>query len=120
MLRRLGALLLPALALLLLGAHFFRAGLIPFAAACVALLALLFVRARWAGSVLQVALVLGVDDLLGRVRGFAHELDKQGGGMGNVGTLFAEQLEEVRNLREDPLQDPLGEGEFSGASVRHD
>ena len=60
MLRRFGALLLAALALLLLGAHFFRAGLISVAAACVALLALLFVRARWAGGVLQVALVLGV------------------------------------------------------------
>jgi hypothetical protein len=59
-LRRSGALLPAALALLLLCAHFFRAGLVPVAAACVALLALLFVRARWAGSMLQVALALGV------------------------------------------------------------
>jgi hypothetical protein len=59
-LRRLGALLLPALALLLLAAHFFRAGLIPVAAACVALLALLLVRSSWAGGALQVALALGV------------------------------------------------------------
>ena len=55
-----GVLLLPALALLLLGAHFFRAGLVPVAAACVALLALLFLRTAWAASVMQGALALGV------------------------------------------------------------
>lgn len=59
-LRVAGALLLPALALLLLGAHFFRAGLVPVAAACVALLALLFVRTAWAARVMQGALALGV------------------------------------------------------------
>ena len=59
-LRVVGALLLPALALLLLGAHFFRAGLVPVAAVCVALLALLFVRTAWAALAMQGVLVLGV------------------------------------------------------------
>jgi hypothetical protein len=58
---RVGAVrLLPALALLLLGAHFFRAGLVPVAVGCAALFALLFVRTTWAARVLQVALALGV------------------------------------------------------------
>jgi hypothetical protein len=52
-------LLLPALALLLLGAHFFRAALMPLTVACLGLVALLFVRARWAVLTLQVALALG-------------------------------------------------------------
>jgi hypothetical protein len=52
-------LLLPALALLLLGAHFFRAALVPLTAVCLGLMALLFVRARWSWLVLQVALALG-------------------------------------------------------------
>ena len=57
---RTGALLLlPALALLLLGAHFFRAALVPLAVVCLGLIALLFVRARWAGLTLQVALAIG-------------------------------------------------------------
>ena len=57
---RTGALLLlPALALLLLGAHFFRAALVPLTVVCLGLLALLFVRARWAWLTLQVALAIG-------------------------------------------------------------
>jgi hypothetical protein len=52
-------LLLPALALLLLGAHFFRAALVPLTVACLGLVALLFVHARWARLTLQVALALG-------------------------------------------------------------
>ena len=57
---RTGALLLPpALALLLLGAHFLRAALVPLTVACLGLLALLFVRTRWAWLTLQVALALG-------------------------------------------------------------
>lgn len=58
-LRTAATLALPGLALLLLGAHFFRAGLVPLAAACAALLALLFVRAAWSARVLQGALALG-------------------------------------------------------------
>jgi hypothetical protein len=57
---RTGALLLlPALALLLLGAHFFRAALVPLTVVCLGLVALLFVRARWARLTLQVALAIG-------------------------------------------------------------
>ena len=52
-------LLLPAVALLLLGAHFFRADQVPLTTACLALLALLFVRSAWAARTLQVALMLG-------------------------------------------------------------
>ena len=56
---RIAALLLPALALLLLGAHFFRAGLEPLTAGCLVLVALLFVRSAWSARVLQIALALG-------------------------------------------------------------
>lgn len=58
-LRTYALLLLPAFALLLLGAHFFRAALMPLTVACLGLLALLFVRARWAWISLQVALAIG-------------------------------------------------------------
>ena len=58
--RRFGLILLAAVALLVLGAHFFRAGLLPLAAACLVLPALLLVRAPWAAKVLQAALALGV------------------------------------------------------------
>ena len=58
-LRTSAVLLLPALALLLLGAHFFRAALVPLTVVCLGLIALLFVRARWAWIALQVALVIG-------------------------------------------------------------
>lgn len=52
-------LLLPAFALMLLGAHFFRASLVPLTVVCLGLIALLFVRARWAWFVLQISLALG-------------------------------------------------------------
>jgi hypothetical protein len=58
-LRTYAPLSLPALALLLLGAHFFRAALVPLTVVCLGLLALLFVRARWAWLALQVALAIG-------------------------------------------------------------
>jgi len=58
-LARLALLLLPGLALLLLAAHFFRAGLVPFAGFSAALIVLLFVRAPWSARVLQVALAVG-------------------------------------------------------------
>jgi hypothetical protein len=57
--RVVATLLLPAMALLLLGAHFFRAGLVPLTVACLALLALLFVRTAWAARTLQAAFALG-------------------------------------------------------------
>jgi len=52
-------LLLPAFALLLLGAHFFRAALVPLTVVCLGLVALLFVRSAWAARTLQVALAIG-------------------------------------------------------------
>jgi len=58
-LARLALMFVPGLALLLLAAHFFRAGLMPFAGLSAALVVLLFVRAPWAARVLQVALAVG-------------------------------------------------------------
>jgi len=52
-------LILPFLALLLLAAHFYRAGWLPLAALSVALLPLLAVPRPWAARTLQAALVLG-------------------------------------------------------------
>ena len=59
MVRTYALLLLPAFALLLLGAHFFRAALVPHTVVCLGLVALLFVRTAWAARTLQVALALG-------------------------------------------------------------
>jgi hypothetical protein len=58
-LRTYALLLLPAFALLLLGAHFFRAALVPLTAVCLGLIALLFVRDRWAWLALQAGLAIG-------------------------------------------------------------
>jgi len=69
--RTVGALGLPALALLLLGAHFFRAGFVPLAAACAVLLVLLFVRSPWSSRVLQGALALGTLEWLRTAWDFA-------------------------------------------------
>jgi hypothetical protein len=57
--RRVARLLLPTLALLLLAAHFFRAGLTPLAAFCLTAVGLLFVPATWAVRTLQALLGLG-------------------------------------------------------------
>ncbi len=58
------ALLLPAVSLLLLAAHFWRAGLVALAAACVAMTGLLAVRNPWASRVLQAVLALGAIEWL--------------------------------------------------------
>ena len=57
--RRVLRMLLPALALVLLAAHFFRAGLLPLAALSFGLVALLFVPRPWAALLLRTALALG-------------------------------------------------------------
>lgn len=62
--RILGLLVPAGLALLLLSAHFFRAGQPVLAALPVAALGLLFVRARWAARILQAALLVGVAEWL--------------------------------------------------------
>lgn len=70
-LRTSALLLLPAIALLLLGAHFFRAALVPLTVVCLGLVALLFVRTRWAWASLQVALVIGALEWLRTAWDFA-------------------------------------------------
>jgi len=52
-------LLVPALCLLTLGAHFLRGGQLLFVLACLALLRLFWLRKPWATRVIQVALLLG-------------------------------------------------------------
>lgn len=64
-------LLLPALALLLLAAHFYRADWLVPAALCVALLPLLAVPRPWAARVLQAVLVLGAVEWLRTLAAFA-------------------------------------------------
>ena len=54
----------PAISLLLLGAHFFRDGAWPLAAACAALVFLLAWRRPWVPRLLQVALALGTVEWL--------------------------------------------------------
>jgi hypothetical protein len=56
--------LLPALALLLLAAHFFRGGLFPLAAISFGLIALLPVSRPWAALLLRAALALGTVEWL--------------------------------------------------------
>jgi hypothetical protein len=64
--------LLPVvLALLLLAAHFYRAGWLPLAALSVALLALLAVPRAWAARALQLALALGAIEWLRTLASFA-------------------------------------------------
>jgi hypothetical protein len=69
---------LTGLALLLLAAHFFRAGLIPLTALCVVLVALVFVRATWAVRTLQAALALGTLEWLRTAWVFAAARAAQG------------------------------------------
>ena len=64
---------LPAIALLTLGAHFFRAGQLSGVFVCLALLGLLALRRRWAWGLLQAALVLGALEWLWTASEFAQE-----------------------------------------------
>jgi hypothetical protein len=54
----------PFLALLVLGAHFYRAGLLPLVVACVLALGLLFVRKPWATWTLRAILIAGAVEWL--------------------------------------------------------
>ena len=56
--------LLPVLSLLVLAAHFFRAGEYAVVALCAGLVALVFVRRAWAARALQAALFLGTAEWL--------------------------------------------------------
>lgn len=71
-------LLLPALLLLLLAAHFCRASQVPLTVACLGLVALLLVRARWAWLALQVALALGTLEWLRTAWAFASARAQSG------------------------------------------
>jgi hypothetical protein len=64
--------LLPVvLSFLLLGAHFYRAGLIPLTVLCAAILFLLFLKKRWIPRLLQVLLVVGAIEWLRTLYMFA-------------------------------------------------
>ena len=64
--------LLPViLSFLLMAAHFYRAGLLPLAALCIALPFLLFLRQAWIRRLFQVLLVLGALEWLRALYGFA-------------------------------------------------
>jgi hypothetical protein len=62
-----------ALAALLLGAHFYRAGALGLAALAVAALGLLFVRQSWAARTLQAGLVAGAIEWMRTLATFAAE-----------------------------------------------
>jgi hypothetical protein len=59
------------LSLLLLAAHFYRAGLVPLTLACVALPFVLLLRKAWVPRLFQVVLVLGALEWLRALYGFA-------------------------------------------------
>jgi hypothetical protein len=63
--------LFPALAFLVLAAHFFRAGAPILFALCLLLLPLLFVRARWAAWTVQAALLAGTAEWVRTLAVFA-------------------------------------------------
>ena len=64
--------LLPVvLSFLLLGAHFYRAGLVPLTVLCVAVLFLLFLRKRSVPRLFQILLVLGAFEWLRTLYVFA-------------------------------------------------
>jgi hypothetical protein len=63
----------PVLALLLLGAHFYRAGLWPLAALALALNGLLLVPRAWAARAIQVALLAGSIEWLRTLAVFVDE-----------------------------------------------
>jgi len=75
---------LAGLALLLLAAHFFRAGLMPITVLCVVLVALLFVRTTWAVRSLQAALALGTLEWLRTAWVFAAARAAQGQPFGRL------------------------------------
>lgn len=66
-------LLAPTLALLLLAAHFYRAGLWPLALVSLLLIALLFVPRAWAARAVQIALLAGTLEWLRTLAAFVGE-----------------------------------------------
>ncbi len=69
-----GALVLPpALAFLVLSAHFFRAGNVPLVAVALCFLPLLFVPRAWAARALQAGLALGALEWIRTLAAFAGQ-----------------------------------------------
>lgn len=103
---------LAGLALLLLAAHFFRAGLIPLTALCVVLVALLFIRAAWAVRTLQSVLALGTLEWLRTAWVFAAARAAQGQPYGRLlvilGAVAAVTALAAWLLSSNPVRNPRG------------
>jgi hypothetical protein len=63
----------PALAFLVLGAHFFRSGNLPLVAVALVFLPLLFVPRRWAARTIQAGLVIGAMEWIRTLAAFAGQ-----------------------------------------------
>jgi hypothetical protein len=63
----------PALAFLVLGAHFFRAGSLPLLGVALLFLPLLFVRKGWAARTVQAGLVVGAVEWVRTLAAFAGQ-----------------------------------------------
>jgi hypothetical protein len=81
---RLVRVVLPILALLLLAAHFYRAGAYPLVAVAIALAGLAFVARPWAGRALGLVLLLGAVEWLRTALVFAALRDSMGQPFGRL------------------------------------
>lgn len=103
---------LAGVALLLLAAHFYRAGLAPLAALCAMLVGLLFVRATWSVRVLQAVLALGALEWLRTAWVFAAARAAQGQPYGRLlailGTVAAVTAIAALLLSRCTLRNPRG------------
>ncbi len=79
---------LPVLALLLLAAHFYRAGIYPLVVAMIALAGLAFVPQRWAGRTLALVLLGGAFEWLRTAWVFAALRDSMGLPYGRLLTIL--------------------------------
>jgi hypothetical protein len=104
---------LAGVALLLLAAHFFRAGLMPLTVLAVMLTALLFVREAWAVRILQTVLALGALEWLRTAWAFAAARAAQGQPYGRLlailGAVAAVTTVAALLLTRPPVRNP---GEF--------
>jgi len=82
--RAVAARVLAGVALLLLAAHFYRAGLVPLTVLCAMFIGLLFVRATWGQRVLQAVLALGALEWLRTAWVFAAARAAQGQPFGRL------------------------------------
>jgi hypothetical protein len=78
-----------ALALAVLGAHFWRAGDVALALLAVALIALLFVRKPWAARALRIALVAGTLEWLRALAALVAERQAMGLPYARLATILA-------------------------------